>query len=113
MPAMDQKVLAEIKRLEAAGKLENPRYRSYCSRISMSIIFSACRRTNGPTRNRNFRQKQEPIYVPMQGPSELGASGKFDWDRTADLEDQCADAGPSGRAMTRWTRPRWRKSLKR
>ena len=26
------------------------------------------------------------IYVPMQGPSELGASGKLvDWDRTADL----------------------------
>lgn len=26
------------------------------------------------------------IYVPMQGPSELGASGKLEhWDRTADL----------------------------
>jgi len=26
MPAMDQKALAEIKRLEAAGQYENPRY---------------------------------------------------------------------------------------
>jgi proline iminopeptidase len=27
------------------------------------------------------------IYIPMQGPSELGASGKLvGWDRTADLE---------------------------
>ena len=26
------------------------------------------------------------VYVPMQGPSELGASGKLErWDRTADL----------------------------
>src|ERR1044072_12583 len=36
--------------------------------------------------NRAFKHLNPAIYVPMQGPSELGASGKLaDWDRTADL----------------------------
>jgi proline iminopeptidase len=36
--------------------------------------------------NRGFDHINPAIYVPMQGPSELGASGKLsDWDRTADL----------------------------
>lgn len=37
--------------------------------------------------NRIFKHLNAAIYVPMQGPSELGASGKLvNWDRTADLE---------------------------
>ena len=36
--------------------------------------------------SRSFAHINNSIYVPMQGPSELGASGKLvDWDRTADL----------------------------
>ncbi len=36
--------------------------------------------------NRLFEHLNQDIYVPMQGPSELGASGKLvNWDRTADL----------------------------
>ena len=36
--------------------------------------------------NRGFEHINSDIYVPMQGPSELGASGKLlEWDRTADL----------------------------
>src|SRR5438477_13191116 len=36
--------------------------------------------------NRAFKHINPKIYVPMQGPSELGASGKLvNWDRTADL----------------------------
>jgi proline iminopeptidase len=36
--------------------------------------------------NRAFKHINPAIYVPMQGPSELGASGKLvNWDRTADL----------------------------
>ena len=35
---------------------------------------------------RGFANINKDIYVPMQGPSELGASGKLvEWDRTADL----------------------------
>ena len=35
---------------------------------------------------RAFNKLNKKIYVPMQGPSEMGASGKLEkWDRTADL----------------------------
>jgi proline iminopeptidase len=35
---------------------------------------------------RGFAHINQKVYVPMQGPSELGASGKIlTWDRTADL----------------------------
>ena len=35
---------------------------------------------------RTFRHLNPAVYVPLQGPSELGASGKLlHWDRTADL----------------------------
>jgi proline iminopeptidase len=37
--------------------------------------------------NRAFQRLNRAIYVPMQGASELGASGKLLlWDRTADLD---------------------------
>ena len=36
--------------------------------------------------NRAFKRLNEKIYVLMQGPSEMGASGRLvNWDRTADL----------------------------
>ena len=36
--------------------------------------------------NRAFKRLNEKIYVQMQGPSEMGASGKLaNWDRSADL----------------------------
>ena len=36
---------------------------------------------------RGFAHINPAIYVSMQGPSELGASGKLvDWDRTSDLD---------------------------
>jgi proline iminopeptidase len=36
--------------------------------------------------NRMFEHLNQKVYIPMQGPSELGASGKLvNWDRTADL----------------------------
>ena len=35
---------------------------------------------------RAFKHLNPKVYVPMQGPSELGASGKLvDWDRSAEL----------------------------
>lgn len=37
---------------------------------------------------RAFARLSAKVYVPMQGPSELGASGKpVNWDRTADLSE--------------------------
>ena len=36
--------------------------------------------------DRAFAKINQDIYVPLQGPSELGASGKLlEWDRSADL----------------------------
>jgi proline iminopeptidase len=36
--------------------------------------------------NRAFKHLNPKIYVPMQGPSEMGASGKLaNWDRTKDI----------------------------
>jgi proline iminopeptidase len=38
--------------------------------------------------NRAFAHINPKIYIPMQGPSELGISGKLErWDRSADLKN--------------------------
>jgi proline iminopeptidase len=87
MPAMDQAVLAEIKRLEAAGDYENPRYMELLipHHYVQHILRMPHDEWPDPV-NRAFNHINPKIYVPMQGPSELGASGKLvNWDRTADL----------------------------
>jgi proline iminopeptidase len=87
MPAMDQDVLAEIKQLEAAEATDNPRYMElllphhYVQHI-LRMPFEAW---PDPVK-RTLAHINPAVYVPMQGPSELGASGKLaNWDRTADL----------------------------
>ena len=87
MPSMDQAALAEIKRYEAAGEYENPRYMELL--IEHHYVNHVLRMPHeewpDPV-NRAFKHLNPAVYVPMQGPSELGASGKLvDWDRTADL----------------------------
>ncbi|HEY7911518.1 MAG TPA: proline iminopeptidase-family hydrolase [Blastocatellia bacterium] len=87
MPAMDQSVLAEIKRLEAAGEYEDPRYMELLleHHYVHHVLRMPVEEWPDPV-NRAFKQINPAVYVPMQGPSELGASGKLiDWDRTADL----------------------------
>jgi len=87
MPAMDQTALAEIKRLEAAGDYENPRYMELL--IPNFYVHHLLRMPQeqwpDPV-NRAFKHLNPRIYVPMQGPSELGASGKLvNWERTLDM----------------------------
>jgi proline iminopeptidase len=87
MPGMDQAALAEIKRLETDGEFENPRYMELL--IPHHYVHHVLRRPYSqwpdPV-NRAFKHMNAAIYVPMQGPSELGASGKLlHWDRTNDL----------------------------
>lgn len=87
MPSMDQAVLAEIKRLEAAGDIENPRYMELLipHHYEYHILRMPAAEWPDPV-NRAFKHINPKIYVPLQGPSELGASGKLlNWDRTADL----------------------------
>jgi proline iminopeptidase len=87
MPTMDQTALAEIKRLEAAGQYENPRYMELLipHHYVQHVLRMPADQWPDPV-NRAFKHLNPKVYVPMQGPSELGASGKLiDWDRTADL----------------------------
>ena len=61
---------------------------------------------------RAFAHINPAIYVPMQGPSELGISADASsahWDRTADLATiDVPDARHRRRSTTRWTRRTWR-----
>jgi proline iminopeptidase len=69
MPAMDQKALAEIKQIEAKKDYQNSRYMELPDPV-----------------NRVYKHLNPDVYIPMQGPSELGLSGKLlTWDRTNDL----------------------------
>lgn len=87
MPAMDQKALAEIRGLEAAKQFDNPRYEELLMHHFYvdHILRMPPEQWPDPVL-RAFARLNKKIYVPMQGPSEMGASGKLlDWDRTAGL----------------------------
>ncbi len=89
MPAMDQDALAEIKALEATGDTDNPRYMQlliphYYERHLLRLPADTWPE---PTQ-RGLAHINRKIYVPMQGPSELGMSQDAklaNWDRVADL----------------------------
>lgn len=87
MPGMDQAVLTEIQNIEAAGDFENPRYMELLipHHYEKHILRMPAGDWPEPLQ-RSIKHINPSIYVPMQGPSELGASGKLlNWDRTADL----------------------------
>jgi proline iminopeptidase len=87
MPGMDQAALAEIQQYEAAGDFENPRYMALLMEHHYVHHVLRMPAADWPDPvNRGFKHINPAIYIPMQGPSELGARGKLvDWDRTADL----------------------------
>jgi proline iminopeptidase len=87
MPAMDPKALAEILAIEARKGYEEPRYEElllpnfYVHHILRLPLESW---PDGVLRA--FGSLNKKIYIPMQGPSEMGASGKLEkWDRSRDL----------------------------
>jgi proline iminopeptidase len=87
MPAMDPGVLAEIKRLEATGATDDPRYMQLLNQHHYvhHVLRMPLDAWPDPV-NRAFAAINMSIYVPMQGPSELGAGGVLmGWDRTEDL----------------------------
>lgn len=87
MSQMDPAVLAEIKRLEETVDTQNPRYMALLMEhhYQHHILRMPPDQWPDPV-NRSFKHLNLDIYVPLQGPSELGASGKLVmWDRTADL----------------------------
>ena len=87
MPAMDPDVLAEIKRFEAEGRTDDPRYEALL--MEHHYVLHVCRMPQDEWPDpvvRSLGHINPDIYVPMQGPSELGLSGTLeDWDRSADL----------------------------
>jgi proline iminopeptidase len=88
MPAMDQGALAEIKRYEASEGTADPQYMELL--MEHHYVHHVLRMPPDQWPDpvtRAFDHINPAIYVPLQGPSELGASGKLErWDRTADLE---------------------------
>jgi len=87
MPAMDQAALAEIQALEAAVRHDDPRYMELLlpHHYQHHVLRIPLADWPDPV-NRAFKHLNPKIYVPMQGPSELGASGKLaQWDRSAAL----------------------------
>jgi proline iminopeptidase len=87
MPAMDQAALAEIRNLEARSDTESPRYMQLLMEhhYLQHVLRMPPDEWPDPV-IRTFAHINQAIYVPMQGPSELGMSGKLsDWDRFGDL----------------------------
>jgi proline iminopeptidase len=87
-PAIDPVAMAEIDRMEATGKFTEPRYMELLMQHHYvhHVLRMPLDKWPDPV-NRAFARLNYPLYVLMQGPSELGASGKLlDWDRTGDLD---------------------------
>ena len=87
MPTIDPDVLAEIKGYEARGETEDPRYMELLveHHYVKRVLRLPVEEWPDPV-NRAFEHINNDVYVPMQGPSELGLSGKLlDWDRSGDL----------------------------
>lgn len=87
MPEMDPAALTEIQALEKAEDYKNPRYMELLVPLHYEkhILRMPADQWPDPV-HRAFDSLNYDIYLRMQGPSELGASGKLlNWDRTADL----------------------------
>ncbi len=80
-------VLAEIKAIEAAKDYDNPRYMELLIPYHYEHHVLRLPHAQWPDPVlRAFAHINPNVYIPMQGPSELGASGKLaQWDRTDDL----------------------------
>ena len=87
MPRMDPAALKEILALEAAGKYTDARYEELLlPYYEQHVLRMPASQWPEPVQ-RAFSKTNKAVYVPMQGPSEMGASGiLLEWDRTADLE---------------------------
>lgn len=87
MPAMDPAVLKEVLAFEAAKDYENPRYMELLvpNFYEQHILRMPADQWPDPV-NRAFMRLNRDVYIPMQGPSEMGASGRLEhWDRSGDL----------------------------
>jgi len=87
MPSMPKETLAEIEKFEAAKDYDNPKYMELLipSYYTQHILRIPADAWPEPV-TRSFSHLNKKIYTLMQGPSEMGASGRLEnWDRMADL----------------------------
>jgi proline iminopeptidase len=87
MPSMNQKLLAEAQALEASGRTEDPRYMEILMPMHYEkhVLRLSAAEWPEPV-SRSFAHINTELYALMQGPSELGASGRLaNWDRFDDL----------------------------
>jgi proline iminopeptidase len=87
-PRMNQAALKEILALEKAGKTDEPRYMELLmpNWYEQHILRRPAAQWPEPVVRAAERMNRR-FYVTMQGPSEMGASGRLvDWDRFADLK---------------------------
>ncbi|WP_155263106.1 proline iminopeptidase-family hydrolase [Sphingomonas segetis] len=87
-PQMDQAALKRIKAMETSGKTEDPAYMGLLipNWYQQHILRRPVDQWPDPV-NRGFGHINRHLYVLMQGPSEMGASGRLEkWDRFADLK---------------------------
>ena len=89
MPTMDQTALARIKELEAAEQYAEPEYQELL--MEHHYVHHVLRAPADEWPEivvQSFDHMNQDVYVLMQGPSELGASGSLvEWDRFADLHN--------------------------
>ena len=89
MPTIDPVALARIQELEAAEDYGNPEYEELLMEHHYvnHVLRKPVDEWPEPVM-RSFGHVNQSIYVPMQGPSELGSSPNatlYNWDRFADL----------------------------
>lgn len=87
MPSMDQQALKQIKQLEAKKQYTSPKYEELLMKnhYVYHVLRAPADKWPEPA-VRSFKHINPKVYIPMQGPSELGASGiLLNWDRTKDL----------------------------
>jgi proline iminopeptidase len=89
MPAMPPEVLKEVLAFEAAKDYENPRYMELlmANFYTEHILRLPLEQWPEPV-SRCFAKLNRKVYVPMQGPSEMGSVDckLMNWDRFADLK---------------------------
>jgi proline iminopeptidase len=80
MRKMDPKVLDTLKILEAIKDYTNPKYTELLTKNYYNLHI--CRLAEWPDAvNRSFKHINPSVYVLMQGPSEMGISGRLaNWD---------------------------------
>jgi proline iminopeptidase len=87
MPQMDPEALTEIERMEEAGETEDPHYMELM--MTNHYVHHILRMPPEQWPDgvmRTFAHLNPQVYVTMQGPSELGLSGRLEgWDRSGDL----------------------------